>query len=181
MKLWPILIAGILIAGCNRGGGAKNPDMTTPPERNPAGGAPSSVEVKLFGSWQGEMKDKDPNQKKKPGDPTKKTEDHTPEMSNSLLEVMGGYSLDLRNDYTFTLSMVGLTLDGDWELVGEDIKLKPAKILDKTKDEWKADESLLAGDMISMFDKPPVPKVREGGDQLRMMSDPAGVITFKKK
>ncbi len=184
MKAWQVLlIAAAMAAGCNRGGGNAPAKIdTTAPEKNPAGSAPSSIEVKLYGAWEGEMKDAptpDPKKAKKPASVPKPS--NSAQMSNGLLEAMGGYQLELRNDYTFSMSMVGLTLDGNWELVAEDIKLKPEKILDKTQAEWKTEGSDLAKDTLKIFEKPPVPKVRESGDVLRLMTESAGVITFRKK
>lgn len=178
MKLWPILlVAACLLAGCAPRAEPRR-DGAPPVGKTPSGAQPSKLEVQLYGRWVGAKSEP------KAGDPKPKPNKNSagqPNMSNSLANMVGGYSIDLKSDYSFRMDMAGTNLDGTWELKGDEVRMTVEHVMGKTKAEYSEATSDVEKELATFFEKPPSAKVRDSGKRLAVPHEAAKGIIFTKE
>ena len=184
MKLWPFLVLlACLAAGCAPKV-SRHADAP-PPGKTPSGSAPSTLEAGLYGRWVGKKPEDAPAGK--PGDPkasdpkTAPKDDGRPDMSDSMASLMGGFTIDLKNDYSFRMDLAGTNLDGTWELHGDEIRLKVEHVMGKPKADYAGAESEIEKEFAKFFEKPPSPKVRDSGKRLAVPHESAKGLVFTKE
>lgn len=57
-----------------------------------------------------------------------------------LSEQLGGYSIKLNQDRSFSLDWRGLTKEGTWAVNGDQVKLTVTKVFDKTREQASAEK-----------------------------------------
>jgi hypothetical protein len=182
MKLWPILlILSCLVAGC---GPREGRHAGAPPVgKTPSGAAPSSIEEGLYGRWIGKKPEEPKAAGKKPTDPKTKPSTSTSggDMSPSLTDMMGGFSIDLKDDYSFRMDLAGTNLDGTWEMKGDEVHLTVEHVMGKAKADYANPESDIDKEFAKFFVTPPSPKVRDSGKKLVVPHESAKGLVFTKE
>lgn len=78
-------------------------------------------EASLVGSWKGELKMNSAN----PNDP----------MTKMLNAMSANFTLDLKENKTFAMSMGPIPMEGTWSLAGEEVSLQTTKVMGMSVDE----------------------------------------------
>lgn len=109
----------------------------------------------------------------------KPVEEKSPKGEKFLSEQLGGYSITLNQDHTFSLDWRGLTKEGTWTVTGDRVKLSVTKVFDKTREQATAEK--LTED-LKLFDDSTELKLSQDDKSLTLPSHSSGsqTVLFQK-